>query len=259
LEGLTTSNSIAKPEDYLKSFIPEKGQFKFPRVKTLDLEPGTNALVLSPHPDDDVFGCGGTICKFTRTGTKFKIVYMTDGRFGSDSIPPDDMVGIRKREAKEALSVLGCSDLVFLENFDLGLRCDQSNIDKLRSILVDFGPKALFIPSFEDVHPDHVTTNRLAARVLNDYGSEIDCYSYEVMAPVRPNIFVDITDYMELKVKAMEQHSSQIAVVDYPEKIRGLNSYRSIYVEKRVKYCEAFHKCSRQGFVSMAESVGVLV
>jgi LmbE family N-acetylglucosaminyl deacetylase len=228
-------------------------------VKTLDLEPNTRVLVLSPHPDDDIFGCGGTICKFTRKGTKFKIVYMTDGRFGSDSIPPKELIEIRRKEAKGALRVLGCSDFVFLENIDLGLRCDQNNIDKLRSILDDFKPKALFIPSFEDFHPDHVTTNRLAARVLNDYENEIDCYSYEVMAPVRPNVFVDITEFMDLKIKAMRQHKTQIDVVDYAEKIIGLNSYRSIFAEKHIKYCEAFHKCSRQDFISMAESMGVLV
>ncbi len=258
-ERSDTTNSTTQPEAYIKTFVPEKGQFQFPRVSTIDFEPDTSALVLSPHPDDDIFGCGGTICKFTRKGTKFKIAYMTDGRFGSDSIPPKELIEIRRKEAEDALSVLGCSDFVFLENVDLGLRCDQNNIDKLRYILDDFKPKALFIPSFEDFHPDHVTTNRLAARVLNDYGDEIDCYSYEVMAPVRPNVFVDITEFMDLKIKAMKQHKTQIEVVDYAEKIIGLNSYRSIFAEKHVKYCEAYHKCTRRAFISMAESMGVLV
>lgn len=259
MERSSAPDSIASPAAYLQSFIPEKGQFQFPRVKTLELEPDARALVLSPHPDDDIFGCGGTMCRFTRKGARFRVVYLTDGRFGSDRIPPEELIGIRRKEAEEALRVVGCSDFVFLGNMDLGLRCDQGNIDGLRSILTDFRPSALFLPSFEDLHPDHVTTNRLAARVLKDYEDEVECFSYEVMAPVRPNVFVDITDVVGLKIEAIRQHRSQNEVVDYAEKIIGLNSFRSIHVDRSIKYCEAFNRCSRQDFIDIAESLGVLV
>ncbi|MDD1766040.1 MAG: PIG-L family deacetylase [Methanomassiliicoccales archaeon] len=251
--------SATEAAEYTKTYSAEKGMFQFPRVIPHDFSPDFNALVLSPHPDDDVFGCGGTVCKFGKKGMHFKVVYMTDGRYGSNSIPMDKLIDIRKKEAVNGLRVLGCTDTVFLDNPDLGLRCDGKTVKTLESIFRDYEPKAVFLPPFEDFHPDHVTTSRLAARVLRDYSNDIECYFYEVMAPIIPNTLVDITEVMDLKTRAMRQHKSQIDVVDYAEKIKGLNSYRSIFTEKHIKYCEAFHRCSREAFISIAESLGVLM
>jgi LmbE family N-acetylglucosaminyl deacetylase len=251
--------SATEAAEYTKTYSAEKGRFQFPKVIPHDFSPDLSALVLSPHPDDDIFGCGGTICKFGKKGMHFKVVYMTDGRHGSDSIPVDKLIDVRKKEAMNGLRVLGCTDAVFLDNPDLGLRCDAKTIRTLKTVFNDYSPKVVFLPPFEDFHPDHVTTSRLTARVLREYSDKVDCYFYEVMAPIVPNTLVDITEVMDLKIKAMKQHKSQIDVVDYAEKIKGLNSYRSIYVEKNVKYCEAFLGCSREAFVNLAESLGVLM
>lgn len=258
-EGSSKGTSALQAGAYVKSFVPGKSRFSSPRIEPFILAPGIRALVLSPHPDDDVFGCGGTMCKFGRTGTRFKVVYMTDGRFGSDSIPEEALVPMRRKEAIEALRVLGCSEYVFLDNRDLGLVCNVRTVENVRRILEDFEPGVIFLPPFEDFHPDHATTGRVAARALCDYEEDTDCLFYEVMTPIIPNTFVDITDVIDKKDEAIHQHRSQLDVADYSEKIRGLNAYRSLNMERQVRYCEAFHKCSRQELIGLAKDCGVLM
>ena len=188
----------------------------------------------------------------------FKVVYMTDGRHGSTSIPIDKLVDVRKKEAMNGLRVLGCNDVRFLEKPDRGLRSDDVTVGVLKSILDDHKPRLLFLPPFDDFHPDHAATSRAAAIALRDHNYSVDCYFYEIMTTVTPNVVVDITDVMHLKIKAMNRHRSQVDVVDYAKKIKGLNSYRSIYAGKRVKYCEAFFNCSRTDLVDLAENSGIL-
>src|SRR5262245_2441565 len=65
---------------YLTLYDSRSAAFRQPRLCT---EPGgQRVLVLAPHPDDEVIGCGGTLYKHTRAGHAVTVVYMTDGRKG---------------------------------------------------------------------------------------------------------------------------------------------------------------------------------
>jgi LmbE family N-acetylglucosaminyl deacetylase len=251
--------SAVEAGENAESNITGKRGSQCPKVASFDFESNVRALVLAPHPDDEVLGCGGTICKFGRKGMHFKIVYMTDGRHGSTSISTDKLVEIRKKEAVNGLRVLGCNDVTFLGKPDRGLKCDDVTIGALKAILSAYEPRLLFLPPFDDFHPDHAATSEAAAIALKDCDHNVDCYFYEVMSTVTPNIVVDITDVMRLKIKAMDKHRSQIEVVDYSKKIKALNSYRSILAGKRVKYCEAYFSCSRTDLVDLARSSGIIV
>ncbi|MGD0056936.1 MAG: PIG-L family deacetylase [Methanomassiliicoccales archaeon] len=200
-----------------------------PRVASFDFNPNSEALVLAPHPDDEVLGCGGAICEFGRKGMHVKVVYMTDGRHGSTSIPMDKLVNVRRKEVMNGLRVLGCNDVGFIEKPNQGFRSDNVTVGVLKSILDDYKPRLLFLPPFDDFHPDHAATSRAAAIALRDYDYVVDCHFYEAMTTVTPNVIVDMTDVMRFKIKAMRRHRSQIDVVDYAKKIKGLNSYRSTY------------------------------
>jgi LmbE family N-acetylglucosaminyl deacetylase len=242
-----------------ESIITRKRVSQWPKVASFDFESNEKALVLAPHPDDEVLGCGGTICKLGRKGMHFKIVYMTDGRHGSTSIPTDKLVEIRKKEAVNGLRVLGCNDVTFLGGLDGALRCNDVTVGALKAILDAYEPGLLFLPPFDDFHSDHAATTETAAIALRDYNHSVDCYFYEVMTTVRPNVVVDISDVMHLKIKAMSRHRSQRYAVDYKKHIKGLNSYRSIYYGRRVRYCEAYFNCSRTDLVDLARSSGIIV
>ncbi|MHA2220070.1 MAG: PIG-L family deacetylase, partial [Candidatus Hodarchaeales archaeon] len=74
-----------------------------PKIENIE---SANVLILAPHPDDDVIGCGGTICKHIKNKSEVKVVYMTDGRMSKQNIPINELIHIRKEEAKNALGVL---------------------------------------------------------------------------------------------------------------------------------------------------------
>jgi LmbE family N-acetylglucosaminyl deacetylase len=251
-------SAVEAGENAGSKIIGKRGS-QCPKVASFDFESDVKALVLAPHPDDEVLGCGGTICKFGRKGMHFKIVYMTDGRHGGTSIHSDKLVEIRKKEAVNGLRILGCNDVTFLGRPDGELRCNDVTVGALKAILDAYEPRLLFLPPFNDFHSDHTATSEAAAIALKDYDHHVDCYLYEGTSTVTPNIVVDITDVMRLKIKAMNKHKSQIAVVDYSKKIKALNSYRSFYGGEHVKYCEAYFSCSRTDLVDLARSSGIIV
>ena len=73
-------------------------------------------MVITAHPDDAEFGAAGTVAAWTREGKKAVYVVCTDGDKGTSdrSLTSRELVGIRKREQREACSVLGVKDVVFL-------------------------------------------------------------------------------------------------------------------------------------------------
>jgi LmbE family N-acetylglucosaminyl deacetylase len=243
--------------EYLSVFRKHKGAFAYPRFDTLDLSDHHKIMVLSPHPDDDVIGCGGIIRKAVQNGAEIKVVYLTDGRFGNSSYSEEELIRIRKNEALDGLRVLGCGDAVFFDNPDMGLQVDEKNVGRLHRLLEEFRPTAMFIPSFQEMPPDHQMTAHIAAHALKRFDSDVQCFGYEVWVPLIPTILVDITDVIESKVEAIRQHRSQVAISDYSVKIKGLNSYRSMYASKGVEYCEAFTHHDRVGFLELANTLGV--
>lgn len=248
--------------EYLNDFARNGGVFIYPKLETFDISGNPRVLVLAPHPDDDVIGCGGTIAKCVKQGSQVKVVCMTDGRYGNNQIPVQTLINMRRAEAKAGLNVLGCDDVTFLDNHDMGLKCDRENVLKILTIMREFRPTAVFVPSFWEIPPDHLETARIAAHAAMEFEGEVDWYCYEVWCPVISDpkyhlIIVDITETIELKKKAINKHMSQVAITDFASKIAGLNAYRSMMARRGIDYCEAFIRFSRKEFIEHAEGLGV--
>ncbi len=77
---------------------PEKGSSKF-RIEDPEVSSNSRVLVLAPHLEDPIVGCGGTICKLAKRGAHVKVLYMTDSSCRSDRRPSRGMVSMTKRDA----------------------------------------------------------------------------------------------------------------------------------------------------------------
>ena len=107
-----------------------------PYPERVEAPPGSRIVVLAPHPDDDVLGCGGTLAKQVVTGASVSVVYLTDGRKGDPTFASeDDLVKERQREAVAAAAVLGIEDVAFLGARDQELRASAPIVSALRGIL----------------------------------------------------------------------------------------------------------------------------
>jgi LmbE family N-acetylglucosaminyl deacetylase len=237
-----------------KDFSSALDCFKFPDLALIEDENENRILVLSPHQDDDILGCGGTLKLLADAGAQIKVIYMTDGCLGSNSISPVDLPAIRRAEAVRGLSRINVDDSVFFDAPDLCLRCDSRAIDFVKDQIVSFQPKVIMTPHAGENHPDHYNTCMITAKALALVDVPIEVYAYEVWNNHNPNTLVDITNVIEDKLSAMREHKSQMDMIDYAEKIRGLNIYRSINNVASCKYSEAFLRFSRADFVQYADS-----
>jgi LmbE family N-acetylglucosaminyl deacetylase len=227
-----------------------------PSLENIAGLPPQNVLVLAPHPDDEVMGCGGTIIKHRIKGSRILIIYLTDGREGGINIDHEVLSNLRKEEAKAGLRIIGCSEYLFMDYPDsrLGQYIKECS-KRLATVIADFQPDSIFVPNFLDVHPDHVATARILARALKNEGGKSFCYSYEVYATIVPNTIVDISDVMNTKLEALKEHKSQLSHIDFVQKIEGLNSYRSIYLGNSARYCEVFLKNSQSGYIRILKGI----
>ncbi len=211
-----------------------------------------NILVFAPHPDDDLIGCGGSIIKHVRQGNQVTIVYMTSGDAGSLKYSKAKLGKIREKEAGEAAKILGVKNLIFLRNPDGYLEYEKKNLVKIIDIIRKRRPNLVYVPHREDAHKDHARTNEIVIESIGRAGGpwfqeckgkpwSVDAVlCYEVWTPLQEVSYVeDITKFIELKIKALKQHKSQIQDIQYNEAVKGLNRYRGIMTGKG-EYCECF-------------------
>jgi LmbE family N-acetylglucosaminyl deacetylase len=193
------------------------------------------ALVVFAHPDDAEFLCGGTVAGWARDGTDVAYVCATDGSAGWNG--PDrtreEISGIREREMRDAAEVLGVSDLRFLGYLDgsleVGLDIRRDVAREVRrhrpDVIVTFDPSRLWFGRQYIQHPDHRAIGETVLAVvacdaptrpqfpqLLEEGFE----PYEVprlwlaTEPREANRLVDIEDTIDLKIKALRAHVSQL-------------------------------------------------
>jgi bacillithiol biosynthesis deacetylase BshB1 len=114
-----------------------------------------NILVAGPHPDDQELGMGGTIARLVAEGHRVLLLDLTDG----EPTPCGDRE-TRAREAAEAARILGAERTTL----DLPNRTLVHSVEarhRVAAVIRGFRPEVMFVPYFEDAHPDHVAGTRI--------------------------------------------------------------------------------------------------
>lgn len=177
-----------------------------------------SVLVIGPHPDDQELGMGGTIVKLVRQGHQVHIVDMTNGE-----PTPRGSVEKRAAEAASAAGVLGVQrTLLGLTNREVVH--DIPSRHKLAALIRVHKPNMLFVPYPIDAHPDHVAVTKIAEDARFDAKLTKSTIPGEPWHPKRiiyyfcthlrmnfPATFcIDITDTIDVKMKAIACYESQI-------------------------------------------------
>ena len=217
-------------------------------------------MVFAPHPDDDILGCGGSISQHAGQGHEIITVYMTSGEAGSHTCPSHELGARRENEARQASSLLGIKETIFLRNPDGFLEYNQDNMIRIISLLREKRPDLIYLPHQLDGNEDHRVTSKLvldaSRRSSGPWFQQCGTLpwevktilAYEVWTPLQDFSYIeDISSCMEQKLTALRLHSSQLQDIQYDEAIRGLNRYRGIMSGKG-QYCECFQvlKMDRQ-------------
>lgn len=198
-------------------------------------EPGAPArvLVIAAHPDDIEFVVAGTVAKWRRAGSVVRYVVVTSGDAGTQdpNLTRAELARIREAEQRAAAAVVGVDDVVFLGYPDsaveptLSLRRDLvREIRRFRpTAVICFDPTMWFAGDEYINHPDHRAVAQAALDAIAPAAAmplvfpELRLEGFEphrvkevfVAAGEAPNVWIDISETIELKIQALRQHVSQ--------------------------------------------------
>jgi LmbE family N-acetylglucosaminyl deacetylase len=188
-------------------------------------------LAIGPHPDDVEFSCFGTLARLSKK-EEVEIAVLTDGK---NSGNPSQ----RKKEAMLSAKLIGAK-VRFLEHPDGNLLHDPENVGEVRALIKELRPSTIFAPYPVDRHQDHSATSRIVTSSLQHIPRLI-FYETPSTMDFNPNLYFDITDTFDLKLKAIRAHRSQHDKAYFDEEqIRAIHVFRAWQIGKAGRLYEAF-------------------
>ena len=196
-------------------------------------------MVFGAHPDDLEIGMGGTISKFTELGYDVTLVVSTLPNFVES-----DKKEERKLEAISSAKILGCKHIEILDLSTDDMTYGRNLVSLLDSLINKYKPKTVFTHWFGDSHQDH---QFLTKSVISSCRDIDNLCMYENTIPggltehsFRPQLYVDITNTLELKINALKCFKSQFQRCGplWIDALIGRSRYRGYQIHSR--YAEAF-------------------
>jgi len=185
-------------------------------------------LVLSPHPDDEAIGCGGTLCRHAHEGDEVRAVFLTSGEAGGHGEPAAETAARRETEASDAAATLGIARIEFWRAPDGKLEPTPALVLRLRSLLADWRADIVYTTHPEESHADHRAAAALVRQALDGMEGPVPSVRmFEIWTPLQRTDHVeDISPFIETKLRAIRAYRSQCAAMRFDEAALGLNRYR---------------------------------
>lgn len=202
--------------------------------------PCQRALVFAPHPDDEVFGCGGAIMRHIEHGGTVHVIIVSDGAYGVSTEQATAYVSQRQQESIAAARILGYGIPVFWQYRDRQISYDEKLIQEILTAIRETEADLVYAPSVFEMHPDHRLLAMAVIEAVRRIASRIRIVLYEIGMPLRPNLLLDISNIMPRKIAAMECFASQNARQRYDLHIAALNRYRTYTLPAEVTAAEAY-------------------
>lgn len=211
-----------------------------------------NVLIVSPHPDDETLGAGGTLLKYKNENKNIYWLNITNikSEYGYNK----EKVEKRQKEIKKVIDMYKFNGV-----FDLGLcptnlenYSSSEVIQEISNIIKKVEPSIIILPNRSDVHSDH--------KIVFDWCyscTKIFRYPYikkiitmEVLSETDfalndngflPNYFIDITEFFDEKIKILNIYESELNKHPFPRSVDGLESLAKIRgIAAGTRYAEAF-------------------
>ncbi|MBI4602028.1 MAG: PIG-L family deacetylase [Planctomycetes bacterium] len=181
------------------------------------------------HPDDAEILCGGTLVQLARLGWKVHIATATAGDCGSSTLGPEEIAAVRRREGREAASLIG-AEYRCLERLDFRVLYDEETLRLAIGLLRDVRPRILLTHSPSDYMVDHEQTALIARAAAfaapapnapsSSASPPLEAIPHLYYAdpiegkdplgePVLPTLLVDTTEVLDAKLEVLARHASQ--------------------------------------------------
>ena len=177
-------------------------------------------LAIGAHPDDVELGCSGTIAKEIANNKKVGILDLTKGELGTRG-----SAEIREKEAKDAAKILNVAfreNLNFKDGFFIN---DEEHQLKLIQVIRKYRPDIILCNAIDDRHIDHPRGAKLVIdscflsglkKIVTEYNNKeqepwrpLNIYHYIQWKNLKPDFVVDISNFFEIKIKAVKSFKSQ--------------------------------------------------
>jgi len=177
-------------------------------------------LAIGIHPDDVELSCSGTIAKHIAFGKKVGILDLTQGELGTRG-----NAELRSKEANIAATILGVSFRTQLNLKDCFFENNEENQKKIIEIIRKHKPEIILCNAIIDRHPDHGRASKLVSdssfysgliKIETHSDDKIQqawrpkaVYHYIQDQYIHPDFVIDISDFIDIKHKAIMAYSSQ--------------------------------------------------
>lgn len=214
-----------------------------------------NTLVIAPHPDDELLGCGGSLLRRSAEGNKIGWLILT--AISVETGWSDERVTQRAMEIDQVRQGLGI-DLSHV--YELGFpvsKLDTVGLDILvkaiSEVFKEFEPEEIFIPHSGDVHSDHRVAFEAASACTKwfRYPSVKRVLTYETLSETdagldersnfKPTVFVDVEHYLDKKCELLGLYKTEVGDLPFPRSegaVRALATVRG--VQAGMQAAEAF-------------------
>jgi len=129
-------------------------------------------LIIAPHPDDEVIGCGGLIARLMAEGRALQIIIMTGGEGshrGCCNVSTTDIISARRGLTRNAMQILGvpAENIHELDYPDGGISAEHPQTEELRRLIAEIKPQSVFVPHWGEGWPDHVRTAEIVKSIVS--------------------------------------------------------------------------------------------
>ena len=211
-------------------------------------------IVISPHPDDETLGCGGTILKHNEDGDSVYWLIMTNTLIeeGYDELT----VKTRQKEIENVASNYQFKNIYRLDfpTTKLDVIPRGQLVKAVSNVIDKVVPEVVYLPNRNDVHSDHKITFDTVISSAKTFNCPFikRLLAYEVVSETEfsppfqnsvfiPNSFSDISEYLERKISIMKLYKGEMKEHPFPrseDNLRALATFRG--ATAGVKYAEAF-------------------
>ena len=201
-----------------------------------------NYLIIVAHPDDEVLGCGGTIAKLAKEGHDVFVAILGEGitsRFNDRAKTDINSLQMLHKQSRQVAEFLGVKEIFMYSlpdnRFDSVPLLDI--IKKIENLILKIKPDVIFTHYAGDLNIDHCITHRAVLTATRPiHGNTVkDIYSFEIPSSTEwafgqfsdnfnPNVFVDIAESVDVKLKAMEMYEGEARKFPHPRSERALKN-----------------------------------
>jgi len=214
-------------------------------------------LIIAAHPDDEVLGCFGTVARLIKEGYEAYTLILGEGKTSRDEVRvvenKTDELQTLNQEILQANKTIGIKK-TFVESFPDN-RFDSVDlldiIKVISKVKNEVQPDIIFTHYEKDLNIDHQITYQAVITATRPMQKESvkEIYSFEILSSTEwnypisfsPDIYYDISETIDLKIKAMKEYQSELCEYPHPRSLEGIKlnaKYQGMRVGKR--FVEAF-------------------